>query len=146
MNVKKIIDVDLAGSFFMAKYVVCHMISRNEGKIINICSMMIELGRDTAGAYAAVKGGLKMLTISMAAERAHYNIRANGIGPGYFAASQAELMRNNARPFSDFIKTELWPDVGEIHLVLPDRLCFYFHKPVILLRGRFYMWMVVYLP
>lgn len=100
---RKVIDVDLTGPFIMAKQVVRHMIPRNEGKIINICSMMTELGRDTVGAYAAAKGGLKMLTQSMATEWARYNIQANGIGPGYFATSQTEPIRKDGHPFNDFI-------------------------------------------
>lgn len=100
---RKVIDVDLVGPFIMAKQVVRHMIPRNEGKIINICSMMTELGRDTVGAYAAAKGGLKMLTRSMATEWARFNIQSNGIGPGYFATSQTEPIRKEGHPFNDFI-------------------------------------------
>ena len=97
------LDVDLTGPFIMAKQVVKHMILREEGKIINICSMMTELGRDTVGAYAAAKGGLKMLTRSMATEWAKHNIQINAIGPGYFATSQTEPIRKDGHPFNDFI-------------------------------------------
>ncbi|MEX2603138.1 MAG: gluconate 5-dehydrogenase [Gracilimonas sp.] len=100
---RRVIDVDLVGPFIMAKQVVKHMIPRGEGKIINICSMMTELGRDTVGAYAAAKGGLKMLTKNMATEWAKHNIQANGIGPGYFATSQTEPIRVDGHPFNDFI-------------------------------------------
>lgn len=100
---RRVIDVDLTGPFIMAKQVVKHMIPRGEGKIINICSMMTELGRDTVGAYAAAKGGLKMLTRSMATEWAKHNIQTNGIGPGYFATSQTEPIRKDGHPFNDFI-------------------------------------------
>lgn len=100
---RKVIDVDLVGPFLMAKHVVRHMIPRNEGKIINICSMMTELGRDTVGAYAAAKGGLKMLTRSMATEWARHNIQSNAIGPGYFATSQTEPIRKEGHPFNEFI-------------------------------------------
>lgn len=100
---RKIIDVDLVGPFIMAKQVVKYMIPRGEGKIINICSMMTELGRDTVGAYAAAKGGLKMLTRNMATEWAKHNIQTNGIGPGYFATSQTEPIRKDGHPFNDFI-------------------------------------------
>lgn len=100
---RKVIDVDLVGPFIMAKHVVQHMIKRGEGKIINICSMMTELGRDTVGAYAAAKGGLKMLTRNMATEWARFNIQTNGIGPGYFATSQTAPIRVDGHPFNDFI-------------------------------------------
>jgi gluconate 5-dehydrogenase len=100
---RKVVDVDLVGPFIMAKQVARHMIPRKAGKIINICSMMTELGRDTVGAYAAAKGGLKMLTRSMATEWARYNIQANGIGPGYFATSQTAPIRKAGHPMHEFI-------------------------------------------
>lgn len=100
---RQVIDVDLVGPFIMAKQVVRHMIPRKEGKIINICSMMTELGRDSVGAYAAAKGGLKMLTRNMATEWARHNIQANGIGPGYFATSQTEPIRKAGHPMHEFI-------------------------------------------
>jgi gluconate 5-dehydrogenase len=101
---RKVIDVDLTGPFIVARQVARSMIARKSGgKIINICSMMSELGRDTVSAYAAAKGGLKMLTRSMATEWARYNIQANGIGPGYFATAQTEPIRVEGHPFNDFI-------------------------------------------
>jgi gluconate 5-dehydrogenase len=100
---QQVIDVDLVAPFIMAKNVVKGMMKRGNGKIINMCSMMSELGRDTVSAYAAAKGGLKMLTRSMATEWAKYNIQANGIGPGYFATTQTEPIRVKGHPFNDFI-------------------------------------------
>jgi gluconate 5-dehydrogenase len=79
------------------------MVKRKAGKIINICSMMSELGRDNVSAYAAAKGGLKMLTKNMATELARYNIQVNGIGPGYFATSQTAALRTEGHPFNNFI-------------------------------------------
>lgn len=102
---RKVIDVDLVGPFIMAQKVGKYMIEREEGKIINICSMMTELGRDTVGAYAAAKGGLKMLTKSLATEWARYNIQVNGIGPGYFATKQTEPIRKDGHPLHEFIKS-----------------------------------------
>ena len=100
---KEVIDVDLVSPFIVSKHVVKGMISRKQGKIINICSMMSELGRNNVGAYAAAKGGLKMLTQNMATEWAKYNIQVNGIGPGYFATEQTEPIRIEGHPFNDFI-------------------------------------------
>ena len=100
---RKVIDVDLVGPFIMSQLVARQMIERREGKIINICSMMSELGRNTVSAYAAAKGGLKMLTKNLATEWAKYNIQVNGIGPGYFATSQTEPIRVDGHPFNDFI-------------------------------------------
>jgi gluconate 5-dehydrogenase len=100
---RKVIDVDLVGPFIMSKYVARRMIQRKAGKIINICSMMSELGRNTVSAYAAAKGGLKMLTRNMATEWAKFNIQVNGIGPGYFTTSQTAPLQVPGNPFNEFI-------------------------------------------
>ncbi|MDO6518238.1 gluconate 5-dehydrogenase [Zobellia uliginosa] len=115
---KQVIDVDLVSPFIVSKHVVKGMIARKEGKIINICSMMSELGRNTVGAYAAAKGGLKMLTQNMATEWAKHNIQVNGIGPGYFATSQTEPIRVDGHPFNEFIINRTpaakWGDPNEL--------------------------------
>ena len=105
---RKVIDVDLNAPFICAKAVIPSMIKKGHGKIINICSMMSELGRETVSAYAAAKGGLKMLTKNIASEYGEYNIQCNGIGPGYIATPQTaplrELQENGERhPFDKFI-------------------------------------------
>ncbi|MDM1550434.1 gluconate 5-dehydrogenase [Empedobacter falsenii] len=100
---RKVIDVDLVGPFIMSQLVAKGMIERKAGKIINICSMMSELGRDNVSAYASAKGGLKMLTRNLATEWAKHNIQVNGIGPGYFATSQTEPIRVDGNPFNEFI-------------------------------------------
>ena len=79
---RQVIDVDLNAPFIVAKAIIPDMIEQGGGKIINICSMMSELGRETVSAYAAAKGGLKMLTKNIASEYGQYNIQCNGIGPG----------------------------------------------------------------
>lgn len=100
---RKVIDIDLVGPFIVSKHVGKYMIHRKAGKIINICSMMSELGRNTVSAYAAAKGGLKMLTKNMATEWAKHNIQVNGIGPGYFATAQTAPIRAEGHPFNEFI-------------------------------------------
>lgn len=100
---RAVLDVNLTGPFIVSKYVGRKMIGRRAGKIININSMMSELGRNTVCAYAASKGGLKMLTKNMATEWAKYNIQTNGIGPGYFATSQTAPIRVDGHPFNEFI-------------------------------------------
>lgn len=100
---RRVIDVDLVGPFIMAKYAGQKMIMRRAGKIINICSMMSELGRNTVSAYAAAKGGLKMLTRNLATEWGKYNIQVNGIGPGYFRTSQTAPLIVEGNPFNEFI-------------------------------------------
>lgn len=100
---KRVVDVDLVGPFIMSRLVARGMVERKAGKIINICSMMSELGRNNVSAYAAAKGGLKMLTRNLATEWAKYNIQVNGIGPGYFATSQTAPIRVDGNPFNEFI-------------------------------------------
>lgn len=100
---RKILDVNLTGPFIMAKTVARGMVERRQGKIINICSMMSELGRDTVSAYAAAKGGLKMLTRNMATEWARFNMQINGIGPGYFATEQTAAIHKDGHPLHEFI-------------------------------------------
>ena len=100
---RKVIDVDLTAPFIVSKVVIPSMIKKGHGKIINICSMMSELGRETVSAYAAAKGGLKMLTKNIAAEYGEYNIQCNGIGPGYIATPQTAPLRTEGHPFNNFI-------------------------------------------
>ncbi|WP_421896696.1 gluconate 5-dehydrogenase [Marinoscillum sp.] len=100
---RAVIDVDLTAPFIVSKRVGQGMIQRRNGKIINICSMMSELGRSSVSAYAAAKGGLKMLTRNMATEWARFNVQVNGIGPGYFATSQTAPIRVDGHPFNEFI-------------------------------------------
>jgi gluconate 5-dehydrogenase len=101
---QQVLNIDLTGPFIISKYTVQKfMLPRRSGKIINMCSMMSELGRSTVAAYAAAKGGLKMLTRNMATEWAKYNIQANGIGPGYFATAQTAPIRTEGHPFNEFI-------------------------------------------
>lgn len=100
---EEVIRTDLTSPFIVSKAVGKGMIERKSGKIIHVCSMMSELGRDTVAAYAAAKGGLKMLTRNMATEWAQHNIQINGIGPGYFATSQTAPLRVAGNPFHEFI-------------------------------------------
>ncbi len=100
---RQVIDIDLTGPFIVSKAVAPGMIEKGGGKIINICSMMSELGRETVAAYAAAKGGLKMLTKNLACEWAEHNIQVNGIGPGYIATPQTAPLRVPGNPFNDFI-------------------------------------------
>ncbi len=105
---RQVIDIDLNGPFIVSKAVIPHMIKKGHGKIINICSMMSELGRETVSAYAAAKGGLKMLTKNICSEYGGHNIQCNGIGPGYIATPQTAPLREkqadgSPHPFDSFI-------------------------------------------
>ncbi len=105
---RQVIDIDLNAPFIVSKAVIPGMIKKGHGKIINICSMMSELGRETVSAYATAKGGLKMLTKNIASEYGEYNIQCNGIGPGYIATPQTAPLREiqpdgSKHPFDQFI-------------------------------------------
>lgn len=105
---RQVIDVDLNAPFIVSKAVIPGMIKKGHGKIINICSMMSELGRETVSAYAAAKGGLKMLTRNICSEYGEHNIQCNGIGPGYIATPQTAPLRErrpdgSRHPFDSFI-------------------------------------------
>ena len=105
---QQVIDIDLVGPYICAAAVLPEMMERREGKIINICSMMSELGRETVSAYAAAKGGLKMLTRNICSEYGSYNIQCNGLGPGYIATPQTAPLRErqadgSRHPFDAFI-------------------------------------------
>lgn len=120
---RQVIDIDLNGPFIVAKAVIPDMIRQGGGKIINICSMMSELGRETVSAYAAAKGGLKMLTKNIASEYGQYNIQCNGIGPGYIATPQTAPLRErqpdgSRHPFDQFILAKTpaarWGEAGDL--------------------------------
>ncbi len=105
---REVVDIDLTAPFIVSKAVIPAMIAKGGGKIINVCSMMSELGRETVSAYASAKGGLKMLTRNIASEYGRYNIRCNGIGPGYIATPQTAPLRErqadgSRHPFDSFI-------------------------------------------
>mgnify|MGYP000267485436 CR=1 FL=1 len=125
---KQVIDVDLVAPFIVSKRVAPSMIQRQEGKIINICSMMSEYGRKSVSAYASAKGGLKLLTANMCCEWAKYNIQVNGIGPGYIATPQTAPIREGGHPFNDLVMTRTpagrWgepEDVGNAALFLASK-------------------------
>jgi gluconate 5-dehydrogenase len=108
---RSVIDVDLVAPFIVSKAVIPYMIKEGHGKIINICSMMSELGRETVSAYAAAKGGLKMLTKNICSEYGGNNIQCNGIGPGYIATPQTAPLREvqpdgSMHPFDKFIRSK----------------------------------------
>ncbi len=120
---RQVIDIDLNGPFIVSKAVIPSMIKKGHGKIINICSMMSELGRETVSAYAAAMGGLKMLTRNICAEYGDKNIQCNGIGPGYIATPQTAPLREkqadgSRHPFDQFICSRTpagrWLDPSEL--------------------------------
>jgi len=120
---KKVLDVDLVAPFIVSKAVIPGMVERGHGKIINVCSMMSELGRETVSAYASAKGGLKMLTRNICSEYGGANIQCNGLGPGYIATSQTAPLRErqpdgSRHPFDQFIISKTpagrWGEVEDL--------------------------------
>ena len=112
-----VLNTNLNGPFLMSKTVAHRMITRRRGKIINICSLLSEMGRPGVGAYAAAKGGLKMLTKAMATDWAKYNIQVNGIGPGYFITELTQVLADDPE-FDAWIKKRTpagrWGDPSEL--------------------------------
>ena len=139
---KTVIEVDLVAPLIVAKRVVPSMMGKKAGKIINICSMMSEYGRNSVSAYASAKGGLKLLTKNMTCEWAKHNIQVNGIGPGYIATSQTAPIRENGHPFNDLVMTRTpanrWgepEDVGDAALFLASQAANFVNGHILYVDG-----------
>jgi gluconate 5-dehydrogenase len=139
---KQVIDIDLVAPLIVAKRVAPGMIKRRSGKIINMCSMMSVYGRNSVSAYAAAKGGLKLLTANMTCEWAKYNVQINGIGPGYIATSQTAAIREGNHPFNDLVMTRTpagrWgepEDVGNAALFLASKASDFVNGHVLYVDG-----------
>ncbi len=139
---KQVIEVDLVAPLIVGKRVAPGMIAKRGGKIINICSMMSVYGRNSVSAYAAAKGGLKLLTANMCCEWAKYNVQINGIGPGYIATSQTGPIRENGHPFNDLVMTRTpagrWgepEDVGNAALFLASQASNFVNGHVLYVDG-----------
>lgn len=113
---RQVIDIDLNAPFIVSKAVIPGMKKKNHGKIINICSMMSELGRETVSAYAAAKGGLKMLTRNICSEFGQYNIQCNGIGPAT-SPLRRPLLSASARPTAHVIRSTVSSSARHRHSV-----------------------------
>jgi len=139
---QQVIDVDLVAPLIVAKRVAPSMIKRRSGKIINMCSMMSVYGRNSVSAYAAAKGGLKLLTANMCCEWAKYGLQINGIGPGYIATSQTAPIRENGHPFNDLVMMRTpaarWgepEDIGNAALFLASKASEFVNGHVLYVDG-----------
>jgi gluconate 5-dehydrogenase len=139
---KQVLEVDLVAPLIVSKRVAPGMIEKRAGKIINMCSMMSIYGRNTVSAYAAAKGGLKLLTANMTCEWAKYNIQINGIGPGYIATSQTAAIREGNHPFNDLVMTRTpagrWgepEDVGNAALFLASKASDFVNGHILFVDG-----------
>ncbi|NWA59945.1 SDR family oxidoreductase [Pantoea sp. B9002] len=93
---QRVLDVNLTSAFLVSRAAAKRMVERQRGgKIINIGSLTSEAARPTVAPYTAAKGGIKLLTKSMAAEWAPFNIQTNGIGPGYILTDMNEALVKN---------------------------------------------------
>lgn len=93
---QRVLDVNLTSAFLVARAAARRMVARKRGgKIINIGSLTSEAARATVAPYTAAKGGIKLLTKSMAAEWAAFNIQTNGIGPGYILTDMNAALVDN---------------------------------------------------
>jgi gluconate 5-dehydrogenase len=87
----QVIGVNLTSVLVMSQAFCRHRKQAGRsGKIINIGSLTCHGARPTTAAYASSKGGLLMLTKTLAVEWAKYNINVNAIGPGYIATELTE--------------------------------------------------------
>lgn len=139
---EQVINVDLVAPLIVAKRVAPGMIARRQGKIINMCSMMSVYGRQNVSAYAAAKGGLKLLTANMCCEWAKYNVQINGIGPGYIATEQTAPIRVGGHPFNDLVMTRTpanrWgepEDIGNASLFLASKAADFVNGQVLYVDG-----------
>jgi len=139
---KQVIDVDLVAPLIVAKRVAPGMIKKRAGKIINMCSMMSVYGRNSVSAYAAAKGGLKLLTANMCCEWAKYGVQINGIGPGYIATSQTAPIREGGHPFNDLVMMRTpaarWgepEDIGNAALFLSSKASEFVNGHVLYVDG-----------
>lgn len=139
---RQVIDVDLVAPLIVAKRIAPGMIERRQGKIINMCSMMSVYGRQNVSAYAAAKGGLKLLTENMTCEWAKYGLQINGIGPGYIATEQTAPIRVGGHPFNDLVMTRTpagrWgepSDVGNACLFLASKAADFVNGHVLYVDG-----------
>lgn len=139
---KQVIDVDLVAPLIVAKRVAPGMIKKRAGKIINMCSMMSVYGRNSVSAYAAAKGGLKLLTANMCCEWAKYGVQINGIGPGYIATAQTAPIREGGHPFNDLVMMRTpaarWgepEDIGNAALFLSSKASEFVNGHVLYVDG-----------
>lgn len=142
IDFKQVIDIDLVGPLVVSKRVAPGMIAKRSGKIINICSLMSIYGRTSVSAYAAAKGGLKLLTANMTCEWARYNVQINGIGPGYIATDQTAPIREGGHPFNDLVMARTpaarWgtpEDVGYAALFLSSKASDFVNGHILFVDG-----------
>jgi gluconate 5-dehydrogenase len=113
----RLVATNLSSALYLSRAVAPGMITRRTGKIINVCSLQSDLARPGIAAYAATKGGLKMLTKGLCADLAPYGIQVNAIGPGYVETELTEPLVTDPA-FHDWIVSRTparrWGRVGDL--------------------------------
>lgn len=114
---RRVMSTNCDSVFFTAQAVGRHMVKRGAGKIINIGSLMSELGRASIVPYTTSKGAVKMMTKGMCAEWARHNIQINGISPGYIATEMNRALMDD-KAFSGWVTTRTpagrWGDIDDL--------------------------------
>jgi NAD(P)-dependent dehydrogenase (short-subunit alcohol dehydrogenase family) len=91
-----ILDTNLRGSFFVAQAVARGMVERGYGRIINIGSVTSVAGYAGLGPYGASRGGIRQLTMSLAADWGPHGVTVNCLAPGWFKTKQNQVLYENA--------------------------------------------------
>ncbi|NYH25910.1 gluconate 5-dehydrogenase [Paraburkholderia bryophila] len=114
---EELMKTNVDSVFLVGQAVARHMIARQRGKIVNICSVQSELGRPNIAAYTASKGAVKMLTKGMAIDWGQHGIQVNGLGPGYFKTELTEALVKD-ETFSNWLigrtPSKRWGDVEDL--------------------------------
>lgn len=112
-----VIATNLSSAFYVSKAVSPAMSERGSGKIVNIGSVQSKLARETIVPYAASKGGVALLTQSMAADLARYGIQVNCLSPGYFQTDMNQALWQDA-DFNAWIEkrtpAQRWGQIEEL--------------------------------
>lgn len=88
----RVIQTNLRGAFLCSKAVMKPMMKARKGSIVNLSSVIAQMGNPGQANYAASKGGLEAMTRSMAMELSSRNIRLNCVAPGFIATEMTDAM------------------------------------------------------
>lgn len=87
-----VLDTNLRGSFFVAQTIGRGMIARKYGRIINVGSVTSVFGYAGLAPYGASRGGIRQLTMSLAADWGAHGVTVNCLAPGWFKTQQNQVL------------------------------------------------------